>query len=199
MTHRAKQWARWLVLTGIVVLPMLLVYLASERRWASFTYGLTFTAVIFVVCLVLLKTPIFDGESAEPRPIGERDRRQSHVYAWARSTFGEDAAVPNERAYRFLEEALELVQAEGISAADVALLTVHVFQKPKGEPEQEAGGVGVTLLAYCESKGFSAEQAERLEAERVFAIDPVYFRRRHNVKADAGVAVRAPESKDTEK
>ena len=96
---------------------------------------------------------------------------------------------------RLLEEAVELAQAEGVPL-DRALATVeHVYLKPAGKPEQEAGGVGVTLLAYCAARGISADAEEAREFERVLDIDPAYFRARHNIKADAGIAARAPEEK----
>jgi hypothetical protein len=123
----------------------------------------------------------------------ERDVRQKRIFEWVESTFGHAASVPRERALRLLEEAVELAQAEGLSIGHVQGVVDHVFSKPPGAPEQEAGGVGVTLLAYCASKRISADEEEARETARVLAIDPSYFRARHNKKADAGIAVRAPE------
>ena len=123
----------------------------------------------------------------------ERDGRQQAVFQWARETFGEAASTPSERALRLLEEAIELAQAEGVALDRVTAVAEHVYLKPAGQPEQEAGGVGLTLLAYCESRGFSADGAEERELERVLAIDPAHFRERHNRKADVGIAARAPE------
>ena len=122
-----------------------------------------------------------------------RDERQSIVAAWIRSTFGEVTCTREERTLRFLEEAIELAQAEGLSLEQVNRLMIHVYNKPRGVAEQEVGGVGITLLAYCECIGISADAAELLEWERVSAIDAEYFRRRHNKKADVGIAVRVSE------
>lgn len=119
-----------------------------------------------------------------------RDVRQGAIWDWTCGTFGEDACTSKERAMRFLEEAIELVQAEGIDIAAINAVLAHVLAKEPGNPVQEAGGVGLTLLAYCESKGFSADDAEAGELVRVKAIDPEKFRARHNKKADAGIAVR---------
>ena len=94
---------------------------------------------------------------------------------------------------RLLEEVIELAQAEGVQSRRVAALLDHVYNKSPGKPEQEVGGVGVTLLAYCELRGLSADAEERREFDRVRAIDPARFRLRQNVKADAGVGVRSPE------
>jgi len=110
------------------------------------------------------------------------------VFRWVRDTFGEATFNPRERVLRFLEEAIELAQAEGIEYVQAMRVLGHVYEKPSGDPALEVGGVGVTLLAYCASKGVWADETERKEVTRVFAIDPTYFRERHNAKAAAGIA-----------
>lgn len=119
-----------------------------------------------------------------------RDDRQKSVLKWVGETFGERSLAPLERVLRVLEEAVELAQAEGMTLDRARAVVDYVFNKPPGDPSQEVGGLGVTLLAYCASRGFSADAAEELERRRVLDIDPEYFRARHNVKADAGIAVR---------
>ncbi len=118
----------------------------------------------------------------------ERDGLQTQAYLWVVSTFGVAVAQPRERAMRFIEEAIELAQAAGITFDEVARLVTYVFSRPVGEPAQEVGGVGVTLLSYCESVGLSANAEEQREHARVLAIDPEHFRRKHNTKSDAGVS-----------
>lgn len=121
-----------------------------------------------------------------------RDDRQTAVHTWVVATFGETCANSRmERAQRVLEEAIELAQAEGLVIHQVYAVARHVFDKPAGYPKQEAGGVGVTLLAYCATRNFSADEAEYREFERVQKIDPGVFRARQNVKADAGIAMHA--------
>jgi hypothetical protein len=122
-----------------------------------------------------------------------RDARQRAVLQWVGDTFGPLALAPYERAQRVLEEAVELGQAEGLTPERARAVVDHVYGKPPGDPAQEAGGLGVTLLAYCEARGLSADGEEVREFRRVLAIDPAHFRARHNVKADAGIAVRVPE------
>lgn len=119
---------------------------------------------------------------------GYRDARQSDAFAWGGRTFGEINLNKRERARRFIEEALELVQAAGLPLSSVADIAHHVYEKPPGEPAQEAGGVGVTLLMLCQVLGISADFAERKELARVQNIPAKYFRDRHNIKALAGVA-----------
>lgn len=119
---------------------------------------------------------------------GYRDARQSDAFAWGGRTFGEINLSKRERARRFIEEALELAQACGLTKDDIRGLYMHVYNKPPGQPSQEAGGVGVTLLMLCQVLGISADHAERTELARVQNIPAQYFRDRHNVKALAGVA-----------
>lgn len=118
-----------------------------------------------------------------------RDERQAAVYSWVVSTFGLPNADVRERVLRFFEEAVELAQAERLPSETLAAILAHVYGKDPGDPAQEAGGVGTTLLAYCAAKGLSADTCERREFERVLAIDPEQFRRRHNLKAAAGIAL----------
>lgn len=122
-----------------------------------------------------------------------RDDRQQAVLQWAGDTFGVAALAPDERVLRVLEEVIELAQAEGITRDQARTVVDHVFGKPPGDPVQEVGGVGVTLLAYCQTRGISADRAEQSEFDRVRTTDPMRFRERQNKKVAAGIAVRAPE------
>lgn len=133
-------------------------------------------------CLVVRRKNAAEAAAAS------RNARQKGVYEWVRNTFGLANAETKERARRFVEEAMELAQAEGLTLAEVASLANYVYHRTPGEPWSEAGGVGTTLLAYCEAKGFSADAAEKAEFDRVLAADVVTFRLRHDAKAVAGVA-----------
>lgn len=121
--------------------------------------------------------------------MNERDERQQKVAAWVRSTFGDHRlfSIP-ERVRRLVEEVIEVAQAEGMDPDAIKGIVDYVYGRPAGDPAQEAGGVGVTLLAYCTSRGFSAEQTEINEVDRVTKIDQATFRNRHQAKVDAGVA-----------
>jgi hypothetical protein len=127
----------------------------------------------------------------------DRDERQAAVVEWAGRTFGSPALDIRERVARLLEEAIKLAQAEGLPIDTARRLVEHVYTKPPGQPQQEVGGIGVCLLAYCGVVKVSTEDAERLEAERVFAIPAEHFRGRQNAKADAGVAMRVAAGSST--
>ncbi len=127
-----------------------------------------------------------------------RDKRQAAIGKWVRSTFGEECYTHDERIMRFLEEAIELVQTEDISIERILRLAIHVYSKPKGVPYQEIGGVSITLLAYCEFLGISADTCELTEWGHISAINPEYFRNRHNKKADANIAARCNTEKPSD-
>jgi len=57
----------------------------------------------------------------------------------------------DERCCRFLEEAIELVQSLGLSKHDCEQLIKQVYNQPKGNPDQEVGGVMITLNILCSS------------------------------------------------
>jgi NTP pyrophosphatase (non-canonical NTP hydrolase) len=119
-----------------------------------------------------------------------RDDLQIEVLDWVEATFGADTCFIHERAARLLEEAIELAQAAGVSEEHALATVRHIFQKPPGDPAQELGGVGLTLLACAAALGESASEAEQKEWKRVLSIPADYFRERHNKKADAGIATR---------
>lgn len=122
--------------------------------------------------------------------MNERDERQAAAYQWVRDTFGEANTCLPERVLRLFEETVELAQAEGLHPGLLQAVISHVYSKPAGEPVQEVGGVGTTLLAYCAAKNISADACEATELQRVMSMDAEHFRKRHDLKADAGVALR---------
>lgn len=82
-----------------------------------------------------------------------------------------------ERNHRFLEEALELVQAMGCTAAEAHMLVDYTFGRPVGDPEQEVGGALVTLAALCSAADISmAELGERELARCWQNIDRIRFK-----------------------
>lgn len=71
-----------------------------------------------------------------------------------------------ERTHRFLEEALELAQANGCTRDDALALVEYVFDRPSGEPSQEVGGVMVTLASLCSASEINMDEAGNRELER---------------------------------
>lgn len=94
---------------------------------------------------------------------------QARVQPWMMECFGPMIAGDREeRNHRFLEEALELVQACDCTASEAHQLVDYVFGRPIGEPHQEAGGVMVTLAALCLANALDMREAGETELARVW-------------------------------
>lgn len=92
---------------------------------------------------------------------------QERVSGWLKACF--PAAVRSdrvERTHRFLEEALELAQANGCSRDDAIALVQYVYGRPVGVPDSEVGGVMVTLAALCSASGIDMDEAGDGELKR---------------------------------
>jgi hypothetical protein len=94
---------------------------------------------------------------------------EERVAAWVRTCIGEAHMHSRERAMRLLEEAVELAQAEGITAALVAKQVQHVYSRPPGGPGEEAAGVAVCLLGWCAATGHRFADLALAEVERIEA------------------------------
>lgn len=94
---------------------------------------------------------------------------QSRVQPWMMECFGPViAADRTERNHRFLEEALELVQATGCTQSEAHQLVDYVFGRHVGEPVQEVGGVMVTLAALCLANNIDMHDAGDTELARIW-------------------------------
>ncbi|MCP3017490.1 hypothetical protein [Cupriavidus basilensis] len=94
---------------------------------------------------------------------------QARVQPWMLECFGvEIAADARERNHRFLEEALELVQACGATQSEAHQLVDYVYGRPVGDKHQEVGGVMVTLAALCLAQGLGMHEAGEAELTRIW-------------------------------
>ena len=94
---------------------------------------------------------------------------QSRVASWMQECFGlEISGDIVERNHRFLEEALELVQARGCTRSEAHQLVDYTFDRPAGDPAQETGGVMVTLAALCLAAGIDMRRAGERELTRIW-------------------------------
>jgi hypothetical protein len=94
---------------------------------------------------------------------------QTRVRPWLMACFGEMIAGDREeRNHRFIEEALELVQACGCTASEAHQLVDYVFARPVGDKAQEVGGVMVTLAALCLAQGLDMAAAGETELARIW-------------------------------
>lgn len=125
------------------------------------------------------------------RKLVSRDRRQHDFYRWAVDVFGPIATDTLERTARFLEEAVELAHALGLSRVYIEKIVKRVFERPVGSVNREVGQVGVTLLALCERLGISASTEELREWGRVTSVPVEEMRARQQAKVEAGIALPA--------
>jgi len=96
---------------------------------------------------------------------------QDRVQPWMMACFGEMIAGDREeRNHRFIEEALELIQACGCSASEAHQLVDYVYGRPVGEKHQEVGGVMVTLAALCLANDLDMHVDGETELARVWTM-----------------------------
>lgn len=94
---------------------------------------------------------------------------QARVDDWLLACFGEEIARDRmERNHRFIEEALETVQANGCTRSEAHQLVDYVFDRPAGDLHQEVGGVMNTLAALCLASGIDMAEAGEIELARVW-------------------------------
>lgn len=94
---------------------------------------------------------------------------QAAVLEWMLACFGADIAGDRvERNHRFLEEALELVQATGCTREHTKALVDYVFDRPVGEVNNEVGGVLLTLAALCSAAMVGMDECAEAELRRVW-------------------------------
>jgi hypothetical protein len=94
---------------------------------------------------------------------------QSRVAPWMKACFSSQIAADTvERNHRFLEEALELVQACGCTQSEAHQLVDYVYGRPVGEVRQEVGGVMVTLAALCLAQHISMHECGEAELARIW-------------------------------
>lgn len=94
---------------------------------------------------------------------------QRRAQDWMMATFSMEVCRDTiERNHRFLEEALELVQALGCTASEAHQLVDYVYGRDQGEVNQEIGGVMVTLAALCLANDLDMHQGGETELARVW-------------------------------
>ena len=94
---------------------------------------------------------------------------QDRLRHWVITCLGLQLADnPVERNHRFLEEALELIQATGCTQKEAHQLVDYVFSRPIGEPSQEVGGVLCTLAALCSTHKIDMDKAGEAELARIW-------------------------------
>lgn len=113
---------------------------------------------------------VYDCETRTARPV-EVETLQARVEPWLLACFGEAIAADRiERNHRFLEEALELVQSLGCTASEARQLVDYVYGRELGEPQQEVGGVMITLAALCLANDLDMHASGETELARIWTM-----------------------------
>lgn len=129
--------------------------------------GSTNISIGFPVCTV--SEWVNAEEVAKILDAGERAPFQVRVAPWMQQCFGPVISADFvERNHRFLEEALELVQACGCHRSEAHQLVDYVFGRAVGDKRQEAGGVMVTLAALCLANAMDMHECGETELARVW-------------------------------
>lgn len=114
---------------------------------------------------------------------------QRRAHEWMMSCFG--PTITNnreERGNRFLEEAVELVQACGMPPERAHRLVDYVYGRPIGERRQEVGGVELTLAALCTAYGIDKAEAAEAELARAWHnIDKIRLKQAAKPSAVSGL------------
>jgi len=99
---------------------------------------------------------------------------QDRLIDWFKFTFQEQfpELIDNkrERNHRFIEEAIELVQACDMSKSELISLVNEVYNRPKGDIFKEIGGVCTTLTVLANNHGISINEAAEAELKRNYTI-----------------------------
>ncbi|MCP1540123.1 hypothetical protein [Methylorubrum extorquens] len=116
-----------------------------------------------------------------------RNRRQREINYQVARLFGARFLTLRNRVERLIEEVAELAQAEDFPLEDALRIVQLAYAAPKGDPDQEAGGVSVCLLSYCEVKGRSADHLERRELDRLATKNPEELAEKLKAKIASGI------------
>lgn len=93
---------------------------------------------------------------------------QQRVGVWVQQAFGTVLRYnQKQRSQRFLEEALELAQANDLSKQDALDLVDYTYGRPVGVAAQEVGGVMITLAALCDASEINMVQEGEKELTRI--------------------------------
>ena len=129
--------------------------------------------------------PVNEPEPEQPKQdegAGEQLGYQERVDTWLRETFGERVPYDKtQRNHRFLEEALELVQACHCSREEAHKLVDYVFSRPRGELRQEVGGAVLSLAALCNAQGVNMDECGEAGLQEVWERIPEIREKQANI------------------
>lgn len=114
--------------------------------------------------------------------------RQEKAYAWAAGVYGEQRVRARRyQAFRFLEEAMELCQTQGLSLEDFMRCAEYVSARKIGDTKTEIGDVRVCLDIMADNLGVSVDHCHTDALRRIHALDPEACRAKDDAKIAAGL------------
>lgn len=153
-----------------------------------------------------LRDKLISGEAAFPLALGywqvaqEKKRKekremnkdffQKSVATWGKTNFGAIAYSKQERAFRFLEEALELCQACEVNLGQVKHIAGIVYSKPIGTKEMELADAQLNLYALANVHGVSLEEVTQNRFLGCLEKDSNYWQARQEKKYESGLSLR---------
>lgn len=117
-----------------------------------------------------------------------RAARQQAVVDWGLRVFGDDARNRRILALRFLEEAVELCQTQGLKPHDLIAVKNRVFSRPPGDVKNEIGGVMVSLYCLAGELGLDVDNCEATEVVRIHTLPAEHFRAKQIEKKAQGLS-----------
>jgi hypothetical protein len=115
---------------------------------------------------------------------GERQRR---AWDWAVSVYGAISRGRRYQAFRFLEEALELAQNQGLSFEDMVRVARYVSDRKVGDTKVEIGDVALCLDILAENLGLSVDGCLTSCLSRIQSLDPEACRAKDQAKIAYGL------------
>ena len=115
------------------------------------------------------------------------DERQKRALVWAKSVYGERVTDRRYQAFRFLEEACELAQAQGLNFQDMLKVLAYVDERPAGETSVEIGDVLLSVDIMSENLGLSVDGCHTDTLTRIQALDADKCRAKDEAKCAAGL------------
>ncbi len=112
--------------------------------------------------------------------------QQALILHWAVSIFGDVALDPEERAKRFAEEAIEVLQAADVDRETAHKIVDRAYDRPKDKLSKEMGAAYLTLCALAAVHGLDLEELLHNEIMRVLSKPREHWRAKHDSKVAAG-------------
>jgi hypothetical protein len=114
--------------------------------------------------------------------------RQTRAMAWAATTYGEQRVRQRRyQAFRFLEEAMELCQTQGLTLEDFVRCAEYVAARKIGDTKTEMGDVHICMDIMAENLGLSLDHCHTTALNRIQSLDPEKCRAKDDAKIAAGL------------